>query len=1021
MNFTSAQNLTINIESNCVVSAGAGSGKTGVLSQRFSRLVREKKAHCNEILTLTFTRKATSEMRERIYGLLVENADPSELDLFPDACISTVDGLCASIVRNDSRRYGISSDFTVMDIDEFNKKMSDIAYCFISENLDSPLVRRILEHVSPSDFAKMLAYTVSNNINIASDIDFSLEAIRYEKKSACVIRQSFEKIKEHAQMYVDRLSNDVKLKSNVAMLSAFIDGSTGADKIVFDRSLGTGTENKEIAKELKNSIREECVKYISLEKSHDSVFIKSFYDFVKQFSEKASDFKRSNSVLVFPDIMALALDILVNNKAVRTKYKNLYKYVMIDEFQDNNDDYRKLIYLLSEKYDILSDGIPLPQDIQEGKLFLVGDSKQSIYRFRGADVSVFKRMENEIKLSGGRLIELDTNFRSSPKLVEAFNSIFSRVMANSSENFEADFSRLESNPANSIDSKIIFNNFIHSHRIDKSVYPFEPASAVMSEAMSIADMINRMCTGDDFLIKGNVRPVYSDIAILLRQAGNQGEYEKALRLKGIPYIIDRPRSLTCEALVNDFYNALQLCIYPYDMVSKTAYDHSPLAPYDLEGLEKTIAEGSVAGSLSYIWYDMNYRNFIISDPVNQVYAEHYLWLYSLGVWFDENNKSIIEFLDYLRPMLGKSEKIRDVDFIPSKTDGVKIMTIHASKGLEFPIVIVAGMESGSSTLRSGFSSTVKNGDFYLPCTADSNGSLKCLCDILDPAYEARLENAETKRILYVAATRAESHLVFSASPSTAKLDDSDEKHILSPVRILLDACRFDNENRCFPDPCDSFFTPVGFDLVPVESTFLKHGSVTGKINEMNNWYNAKPDCFDYGRKHTSVTSLTACETESAGEKLCEIRSDYLIRENNLQTEFGSLVHAYIESSVKGIKKPRYVNAHLSENQIKMIESDADLLASEFLDSDLCRSMLNMEIHSEEKFTVYRDGMIVEGTIDLFAVSPDTVILVDFKTDLYKNPVVHQAQLDYYADALASLYPNRKIIKELVYLRRSEQA
>ena len=130
----------------------------------------------------------------------------------------------------------------------------------------------------------------------------------------------------------------------------------------------------------------------------------------------------------FGDVAAMAHSILLSNLEVRAYFKNKFRYILIDEFQDTNQLQKELIYLLSEKKELSSLTVPTAKELEKDKLFFVGDEKQSIYRFRGADVSVFKKLNDEIVTANGKQLSLVTNYRSEPLLVDFFNTLFEPIM-----------------------------------------------------------------------------------------------------------------------------------------------------------------------------------------------------------------------------------------------------------------------------------------------------------------------------------------------------------------------------------------------------------------------------------------------------------------------------------------------------------------------------------------------------------------------------------------------------------------
>lgn len=1008
---TPSQKQAVLCDRNCIVTAGAGSGKTGVLSERFVRIVKEKKAHCNEILTLTFTRKATSEMKERIYQKLLSLKDEDELTLFSESTISTVDSFCSQIVRKACISYGLSTDFEILDIEDYKEIVQILAKKYIKDNLEKSFLSNLLKKYSYNDVIELLKNLAIEKLNIVSSYDAQKQAREYIDFSNRCYKESSEKLHELCKSYVDSLSDDSHLQANVNTLKAFLEGKISYTQIVFDSKKGNAC-NTDLAKELKNNIKS-LVEEVSVYEIKDESFIYDFYDFTFAFKGILDDYKRSRASLVFADIMALSIDILKNNKEIRSYYKSKFKFIMIDEFQDNNDDYRKLVYLLSERYDLNSDTIPKANEIEKEKIFLVGDQKQSIYRFRGADVSVFRKMEKEISESDGIVVELDKNFRSTKSLVNSFNSIFSKVMKDSTQDYEAQFLSLKENEKNNLSSKIIFHNCFHPYHTDKSEYENPMANYSESEAYSIANLIQRMVLTDEFLIEDNRRPTYSDIAILFRSATKQDYFEKALRLQGIPYSLKETRSLMQEALVSDFYNALQLCIFPDDEISQKAFELSPLIK-DLSSLRNVVKTSSIAQSISYIWYEMGYRLFIISNPANQAYTEHYNWLFSLAVYFDLENKGIVEFLDYIRPLLGQREKIRALNVLKEHSDGVQMMTIHSSKGLEFPIVIIADMDNSRTAPNKGLIFSSHEDFVYLPCSEKPDNKLCNVYDFANKGLEKNMENAEEKRLFYVAATRAKNHLVFSCDIAQTKKES--EKTLQSLSSMFLEACPFDSQSQSFINKDDSYIETLSFDLIEESKTFSKQHLDQKRLDKVSQYYQAKDDDFKYEEESIAVTQLCKDQIISLGEKLSSLDSDDVISTFNLNTEFGTLVHSLIEKKIKGLKLDTYHNDKLTEKQNDWINNDALLLASSFINSSIYEDIKDKELYCEKSFVMNYENQVIEGTIDLFAIDEKSIYIIDFKTDMFKNPENHKKQLELYEKALSYIYPDKQISSSIVYLR-----
>ncbi|MCR5760391.1 MAG: UvrD-helicase domain-containing protein [Sphaerochaetaceae bacterium] len=1038
--FTEEQKEAILINDSCVVSAGAGSGKTAVLSERFIRLVTEKRAHCNRILAITFTKKAAAEMKSRIYSLLLSHSLTEELPLFKEASISTVDSLLSEIARTGCVRFGISPAFAIADQDDFFKVEKDLARKVLENHKNSELTAKLLPVVSIDNLCSFFAKIASTTFSIA----VPFEAQKQESALIEVYENSLDnlhdRLEDDIKYYISNLESDSKLTANVNMLSSYLtkrdrskshrEKAGQLEQIVFDKKQGE-KDNAPLAKELKTRIREAVKLLIPAEISaEEKAFIHAFYTAMEDYYNAVIEKKREMNTVSFSDVMQMALRILTDSRNIRDSYKERFKYIMVDEFQDNNDNYRQLIYLLSEKEGLFTQGIPAPEDLTEGKIFLVGDEKQSIYRFRGADVSVFKRMQEEIKKAGGKMIELETNFRTEPRLLQAFNTIFSRVMApgDVSYDFEARFKHLKDRGNENVKPRLIIHT-VEASEDEEPEYPLADAAA--SEAYNIAALIKNMAGNPQYsvCVKGVVRaPEYNDFAILYSSASSQSDYEKALRLSGIPYTVEESRSQTREALVNDFYSLLQLCIYINDSISFSAFINGPLSDgasaspdclseFDkktIDTVKAILSEDGLAEAVSWIW-NKAYRPFIISNPANQVYEEHYLWLYSLAVDFEKTGKGPSQFLSYLRPFIddseGSSSKGREVKVLRTEASGVSLMTVHKSKGLEFPIVILAGMDTTPRGPQSDLSFIYRNSNLLLPVVFGDNKLPKDPVSFLGLGTEKMEAEAELKRLFYVAATRAECHLVLSY---TFKQDRG------VCLKSLLNSTISDTDVQQELSDILEKVTTVQIE----ERQMYSYGRLDKqRIEKCRAWYeNAEDINVDYSRREIAVTNLITRPEGLSKEPLKTLNSDSIIRKYSIQTDFGTLVHGIIESHIKKVEEPEFEteNTEITESEIKTLKADARTLAYAFISSELYKKIKDsgMKIESEKAFMYYDSDRkeTVEGVIDLLTYNDEKAVIYDFKTDSFKNPLEHKEQLGVYEKAVKSIWEEKLVSTEVLYLR-----
>ena len=845
---------------NCVVAAGAGSGKTTVLSYRFLRMVAQGISP-ERILTITFTKKATAEMKSRIYELLQEGHEKGlvseqAMKKFSEVTISTVDSFCSEIVRRDAVHQGVPVDFRIQDKDDFEEMSNAIVDNLLEKYKTKEIIKTLHTYLKVTDIEMIFRDVAYNFLNIAKPFTNKVveeclaEAYRRLEKVQTDLGGKSKLNKD------DRILLDLVNKGLDDLAEAANSQATNSQAANSNATDPNATNPKKICN------------------------LKELYKLVQEYEQEIFNAKRAAGVLSFGDVMQLAIKILKENTSIRDFYKAKFDNIMIDEFQDNNDDYRKLLYLLSEKpfsqeagrLALLDEeGIPVKESLCHNKIFLVGDEKQSIYKFRGADVTVFKRLCNELCAEP---IQLKRNWRSEPAIINFCNETFPRIMETSgpssdqqpsttqpsathtpttqpSNSFEADYLALETRPATvGLKSRIVL---LHpdlgvkgaDYDAESEEFAFENREA---EANVLATFIKEICSPNcaygPFLVPddkekdlaGNpvLRPPRpSEIGLLLKVGSHQALFEQALTAQHIPYTVTEARSLMKGNLVSDFYNALQYCVYPYDKISFAAYLKSPfcslkddeieqilnykwppkikkekspeptqpelsqpeapqpessqaevrqpetqpltlpevlsshlqVAEERLETLKTVIANGSICRVIDYLWYDMGYRDYMLSKEINRSYLDDFNNLYTIAVDYDSNGESLVSFLDYLRPLLNSTEKLEMDSVFKEKIDGVQIMTIHKSKGLAFKVVIVADMQSGARD-PGGMQSknVVKDGKLFLRHVEDpEERKLQNPIYKLEEEERNAKENAEAKRILYVAETRAKYHLIFSGA------------------------------------------------------------------------------------------------------------------------------------------------------------------------------------------------------------------------------------------------------------------
>ncbi len=1108
------QQRAMESDGNTVVSAGAGSGKTTVLSYRFVRLLLENPdIHADNILALTFTDKAAKEMKSRISShirTLAEAGDPITQDTkdrfadewanhFPQSQISTLDSFCSSIVRLDSLRYGLTKDFSV-DEQRCRTQFSAIARDMLWN--DPGRGRQLLAAFYQTDNLIGMLGKMAMEEGFLPDV---MDPESYRNMVLEIVRRTKDgRIPEIEKFYGDMLGAEACNPGEKTAKKICTDAWTaygqhqdiailvdGLVRVKAQRVVPQGCGTVYV---VKNAYKHKIDNWAAtmpplgtlLERGDDLLAVARF---LAAYLERCQDFKRQESVLCYKDLIHLAIDILKHNVGVRRYYAKKFQKIMVDEFQDNNDLQKQLVFLLAAKDSYAGEEVPTADQL-DPKLFFVGDEKQSIYRFRGADVSVFKQLGSELVSHGGSSIEMATNYRSEKLLIDHFTTMFTKIMENPQEDYEATFQPLGS--ANDHPGHASITMMAARNDADKSDSDDDdaPTSGHAWEAKAIAEKIKEMLSPESkFLIRNAdpktrasqpwVRPTADDIAILMHSTSNQMLFEKALRSLDIPYAITQiSRSLTLEAVANDLYSMLQLLVYPSDKLAYHAVLRSPFCRLDDTVVEQVMQSdvfdpgasddplfqqgcalyrhvlGMVATQpltriLDYLWYESGYRLSLLAYPTFQSYLSHYADLRQMAAEQEESGKGIPEFLDYLRPMLGHSQNIKissSEGVIEEQQFGVKIMSIHASKGLEFPIVFVPDLAYDIKKIHTN----ANNPDFVsvqghsIPCyafDAENNDLVKDGLGVWLNEENKNQQVAEIKRLYYVAVTRAEQYLVLSATygkpPKDLKPDDT-------LFGWTLEALGIDKEALLAQTPGEERWRDDGICLEsirPITEAELhsqrKFSGVDKSI--ISDWYTPEAFTPDLDQARIAVTNYCGpLKKEQGAESLPASPADSILgNDNDLITRWGTYVHARTmqmmgiyetDKTRDQLATKAFEKSKVSAKDLHVLLDAGDEIARQFIESTYYHREIEPYLQSTKAevhlyFHPQQDpdkDLVVEGQIDILVKKPDgSYDILDFKTDKERNKDGHKQQVTLYKEALAQITHCDHIRTAIVYLRDPE--
>ncbi len=1086
------QRRAVYADSSAVVSAGAGSGKTTVLSQRFVQLVTSGKAAVDEILTLTFTRKAAAEMYERIYRRLREEA-PEAAKAYDQASISTLDSFCARIVRDRSDRFGITRDF-VQDNKRAEELARSSALDVMLKNRGSQAMDAYIDMFGFEGVLEKLFVALGTGFFTLADRGGAAESLELQHAR---LESEITDLSSRAEELIGRiLLLDPSAHKQITAVHGFF-AEEGSPDSCLNSDLNLDLErltaiSAVIRKPKGNSkhpdtalYREYAVEWETLSKHLESALetmqawplFTEMGSIIEEFRLALDRGKRSSGIVTFRDVPAMAVRLLEEDPEFRRSWKENYRFIMIDEFQDNNDLQRKLLYLLAEDPERDEEGIPDAGALVPGKLFFVGDEKQSIYRFRGADVGVFKRLSREIAAAGGQAIDLPRNYRSEPALIDFFNRFFPGIFADAREDYEAGFQPLKSRDASEgVVPKIGFFYRAYNPLKDESLL-----SDAESEAWYIARRIKEMVEGGTLPLPGGGTASYGDIALLMRSSSNQINFESSFRRLGVPYTVQSARALFLEAPVSDFYQILQLALYPEDRLAYLALLRSPFAGlsddvisrlmlkereehaepfssdpddplFDGEGERYRLAGEAwrmvcdcadrepLAEIVRRLWHSFGYRYAVLRNPDYHVYLEYYDYLYEFALRADRQGETLVTFLTFLRENLGKYEKIEEVEPPREESVGVRIMSIHKSKGLQFPVVFVAGCGTTGRREGEGESPFFADPELGISLAAPSTGRKSGKANFFyrrGQELEKEQEVAEMKRLLYVAATRAEFHLFFSGyhGRNNRSMDGLGRFSFLNWIGAGFGAGSGDWEE----DPAFDGYMEI---IPPIETAERERaaGGPEGRrsLEEAGRAYaSAGTLDFDYPRSSFSPSSLgagfgsgRAASAEAAAEG-GELPVDRYLEGEERITAFGTLCHRMVEEGIKrgaadddSIPLPPQFSS-LSPAAAALVMDTARSFARLFLDSETGMRARHESAAGRQVTEVaflYRTGKgrFIDGSIDLLLEGGDDedALVFDFKSDRGMEPEHHLPQLAIYRQAAEEL-TGKRVRTFLWYLRRGE--
>lgn len=775
-----------------LISAGAGTGKTRVLVERIFTLVTEHAVPLSEILVLTFTEKAAGEIKQRLSRRFLEKERNQARQDLEAAAVSTFHSFAARLLREHPVEAGVDPDFRVLENEEAEILKEEALNEEITQlfNASSPVFRFFENYGENSARESILHVFHTARQEGLSLTPYFLKWKKYRSEQMQVFRdQMLSRADQVVQPIAEHLDLEVWKKWIKQGAHSWED--IEAFRNWMENYKRSPKKNLKTAWSLWKNFSEDwqAFQIESFSEEMIDLFEKAAIHFEVIYSQK----KQSQNSLDFDDLQVRAVDLLKENTAgariVLQALRRQYRHVFIDEFQDTS-------YLQMEFLQFM---------MPTAETFLVGDYKQSIYGFRGAEPQLFLKTQKDFSASDSALcISLADNFRSRPAVLDFANTFFERLWEEDQFPFEAlAMKKAGVETGESSDPKPEF--------IVIATEEGSKEEARLREGAAIAEKIHAL---------KEQGIAYQDMAILFSAMTHSALYEYALRKAGIPYVSVSGMSFYDQPEIRDLISFLECLQNPFSDVPLAALLRSPFVRVSDESLfwlaEKAKSENEQnplceglsrfreiqeisepeRQKLELFWNhfqdwrsrkDTERLSDLIESAVEKTgyaiwalaqpsgirrYSHIHKFIQLARRQEGRGNLSIHQFLALVRRLQFQEVRESDSTAMGEEVQAVKMMTVHAAKGLEFPVVFLADLGRSRNSQQGQSALAVPHAGFALRAKNPATGKSETPW-MLSQLQEIRKkqDNEERKRLFYVAVTRAENRLILSGvweQPKTEK-------------------------------------------------------------------------------------------------------------------------------------------------------------------------------------------------------------------------------------------------------------
>lgn len=1006
------------ITGDLAISAGAGSGKTTVLAHRFAKGLADaaeigwNAAEVDQILTITFTSKAASEIAERVRRVVREGASPELSRRVGEAWISTIHTLCGRLIRRHALEAGVEPGFVQADDVQAHLLQAQAFESSVSElyGSDDGATKALDEFSYPvlrSGVVRLHEQIRSMGLDpravtLPATVDCAISMARHSARCAV---EAADALAEEDMTEARSTAHSALLDYADTVTSCLLDGGLDRPRLIAAaaahsvRKIGS-ERSKDAIGELKDVNTQLRCSLASLEARP---MLSGVETLVRSFTREYARFKQERGMLDFDDLQERAAHLFESHPEVARRYREHFRMIMVDEFQDTNDLQLRVI-----------------RHLQNDDLCVVGDERQSIYGFRYADVRIFGRMRDAIEHN----VQLRDNFRSHGDLLAFVNGVFSRP-----EVFGAEFMQLRAGRTEGWTIPVVKG----APRV--SCFLADTAECTAdegrrAEAAAIAQQASELRDGGTSL---------GDIAVLLRNKTSVPIYAAAFESLGVPIYLGAGQGFFDAPEIDDMLSLLRTIALPSDDEALIAVlasslvglsddslfalraavgggghlydslrslssdeaailDHAPLgdreaarAAFDaIESLRARQSELGLAALLHRAIEAFDYDLTLFSrGPAGARAWANILKLARFAEGFERAESSDPgAFVEHMRVRSDEGGK-ENVAATETGGEAVRLMTIHASKGLEFPVVFVADL--GVKTYRGS--------DQFVVGVAESHGSRVPVAGVKLPdndVYQgmattehARLaamqkvdEIEEQKRCLYVACTRARELLFVSGAVNLEKPPSG--ALLIDWIRGALD----DPQKDCavsWPEVTVSVkvVRPVVEEELPApaEDLVIERGPIYAARDDVASRQGEsaparQPKSVSYSGLHL----YDQCPYSYYTRSVLRLREFEALPELS-PAQFGSAVHAVLQSAgpsgpAEGAVAAATMKYSLDPPSVQRLERTV----SDFFNSAVgLRVARCQRVDREQPLRVAVGASVLVGNVDLIAWEGQTALVVDYKT------------------------------------------